>query len=115
MLRDGEVMLDRATGCRPDDLFWIFSASKPYVAMLVHLLAEHGDLSLDDPVARHWPEFGRYGKEAITIRHVLRHRAGVPTCWYPDTTAPATSATWPTPYSRRPDAGPEPNFGCISY
>jgi CubicO group peptidase (beta-lactamase class C family) len=78
VLRDGEVVLDQATGCRPDDLFWIFSASKPYVAMLVHLLAERGELSLDDPVTQHWPEFGRYGKQAITIRHVLRHRAGVP-------------------------------------
>lgn len=78
VLRDGQVVLDRATGCRPDDLFWIFSASKPYVAMLAHLLAQRGALSLDDPVARHWPEFGRRGKEPITVRHVLRHRAGVP-------------------------------------
>jgi CubicO group peptidase (beta-lactamase class C family) len=67
VLGDGEVVLERATGCRPDDLFWIFSASKPYVAMLVHLLAQRGDLSLDDPVAAHWPEFGRQGKELAPL------------------------------------------------
>lgn len=46
VLRDGEVLLDDATGCPPDDLFWIFSASKPYVALLVHRLAERGDDAL---------------------------------------------------------------------
>lgn len=78
VVRDGEVLLDRSTGCGQDSLFWIFSASKPFVAMLVHLLAERGELSLDDTVAAHWPEFGQAGKEAITIRQVLQHRSGMP-------------------------------------
>jgi CubicO group peptidase (beta-lactamase class C family) len=65
-------------GCPPDALFWLFSASKPYVALLVHLLAERGKLSLDDPVARYWPQFAAVGKESITIRQVLQHRAGLP-------------------------------------
>ena len=78
LLREGRVVLDRVFGCRPDSLFWIFSASKPYVAMAVHLLAQRGDLTLDDPVARYWPEFGQRGKDGITVRHVLQHRAGLP-------------------------------------
>jgi CubicO group peptidase (beta-lactamase class C family) len=78
VLHHGTVVLDTAIGCQPDSLFWIFSASKPYVAMAVHLLAQRGELSLDDPVARHWPEFGQRGKEGVTIRHVLQHRAGLP-------------------------------------
>jgi CubicO group peptidase (beta-lactamase class C family) len=77
VLRDGEVLLDRTVDCEPDSLFWIFSASKPFVALLVHLLAERGELNLDDPVAEHWPEFGRNGKESVTIRHVLQHRSGL--------------------------------------
>jgi CubicO group peptidase (beta-lactamase class C family) len=56
----------------------IYSASKPFVALLVHLLAQRGRLSLDDPVALHWPEYAQHGKDGITIRHVLQHRAGVP-------------------------------------
>ena len=77
VLRDGEVVLDDAVGCRADDLFWIFSASKPLIALLVHLLVQRGRLSLDDRVARHWPEFGQRGKEEITVRQVLQHRSGV--------------------------------------
>ena len=78
VLRHGQVVLDRAFGCRPDSLFLVFSAGKPFVAVLAHLLAERGKLNLDAPVARYWPEFSRHGKEAITIRQVLQHRAGVP-------------------------------------
>src|SRR5215203_5650602 len=54
VLRDGQVLVDQAVGCGSDALFWTFSASKPYVALLVHLLAERGALALDDPVARYW-------------------------------------------------------------
>jgi len=78
VVRDGQVVLDRAVGCRPDSLFWIFSVSKPFVALLVHLLAQRGELSLDDRVAGYWPRFGQCGKEAITIRQVLQHRSGLP-------------------------------------
>lgn len=78
VLRDGQVVLDRAVGCRPDALFWLFSASKPFVALLVHLLAERGELALDDRVARYWPRFGLHGKDIITIRQVLGHRSGLP-------------------------------------
>lgn len=77
-MRHGRVILDHSFGCRPDALFLLFSAGKPFVAMLVHLLAERGLVSLDEPVARYWPEFGRNGKEVITVRQVLRHRSGVP-------------------------------------
>lgn len=31
-----------------------------------------------DPVVNHWPAFGRHGKERITLRHLLQHRAGIP-------------------------------------
>ena len=72
------MVLDEAFGCRPDALFLTFSAGKPFVALLIHQLADRGELGLDDPVARYWPEFGRGGKEAITIRQVLQHRAGIP-------------------------------------
>jgi CubicO group peptidase (beta-lactamase class C family) len=74
----GRVVLDLAHGCAPDDLFWIFSASKPFTALLVHRLAEQGRLGLDDPVAAYWPGFAARGKQDVTIRQVLQHRSGVP-------------------------------------
>jgi len=78
VIAGGEVVLDTAFGCQPDSLFFLFSASKPMVALLVHLLAERGELSLDDPVARYWPTFGQRGKQDITVRQVLQHRSGLP-------------------------------------
>lgn len=78
VLRRGRVVLDRAFGAVPSSLFLIYSCSKPYTALVAHLLVERGVLSLDEPIETWWPEFGRRGKGAITARHVLTHRAGVP-------------------------------------
>jgi CubicO group peptidase (beta-lactamase class C family) len=74
----GQVALDEAFGCSPDALFFLFSASKPLAALAVHLLAERGTVTLDEPVARYWPAFAQHGKDGITIRHVLQHRGGLP-------------------------------------
>jgi CubicO group peptidase (beta-lactamase class C family) len=82
VMRRARVVLDRVLGtAHRGSLFLIYSCSKPYVALLVHLLVERGQLSLDEPVASWWPRFGRHGKDAITARHVLTHRAGVPDDW----------------------------------
>lgn len=78
VLRDGEVVLDRAFGAGPGEPFLLFSAGKPLTAMLVHRLAGRGAFGLDDPLAAHWPEFGARGKDTITIREVLQHRSGLP-------------------------------------
>jgi uncharacterized protein YbbC (DUF1343 family)/CubicO group peptidase (beta-lactamase class C family) len=40
-------------------------------------LVEAGRISLDDPVARHIPEFRRHGKSKITVRHLLTHMSGL--------------------------------------
>ena len=51
------------------------------------LLIERGVLGLDDPIARHWPQFGAAGKESATVRDLLAHRVGVVS-----TTRPITPA-----------------------
>lgn len=79
VLRHGRVVLDTSVGGPPDSLFWIFSASKPFVALLVHQLAARGVLDLDAPVAAYWPEFAAGGKGGVTVRHVLAHRSGFAT------------------------------------
>ena len=61
-----------------DTLAVVFSASKGAVAVCMSLLAERGTVNLDAPVAEYWPEFGAAGKERITLRWVLSHRAGLP-------------------------------------
>jgi CubicO group peptidase (beta-lactamase class C family) len=72
----GQVVLDRVFGYRPDSLFLIYSASKPFVALAVHLLAQPGQLRLDDQVAAYRPGYAQHSKQAITVRHVLAHRGG---------------------------------------
>ncbi|MGX1629701.1 serine hydrolase domain-containing protein [Streptomyces albidoflavus] len=56
----------------------VFSCAKGLVSICAHLLAQQGRLDLDAPVAAYWPEFAAEGKERITTRMVLGHRAGVP-------------------------------------
>jgi CubicO group peptidase (beta-lactamase class C family) len=62
-----------------DTPFILYSASKAITAFLVLKLDEIGALHIEDRVADYVPEFGRHGKDLVTIRHVLTHRAGTPT------------------------------------
>jgi CubicO group peptidase (beta-lactamase class C family) len=85
---------DAATG-RPVDettVFPIFSVSKAIVAVALHLQVERGLVEVDAPVARYWPEYATRGKEAVTIAHVLSHRAGVPQA--PEGIAPERLGDW---------------------
>lgn len=73
---------ERATN-RPADRetrFNIGSTSKMFGATAILLLADEGKLSLDDPVAKHLPEFvmrdGRYRE--ITVRMLFNHSSGLP-------------------------------------
>ncbi len=56
-------------------LLWL-SSTKPIGAVAVLQLMERGLLKLDDPVARHIPEFAAHGKDTVTIRHLLTHTGG---------------------------------------
>lgn len=55
----------------------VFSCTKGVMAICAYLLVQDGRLDLDSPIARYWPEFAQAGKEAITVRHALAHRAGL--------------------------------------
>ncbi len=63
---------------RQDTLVNFFSVGKGLSAVCVHGLVERGLVDLDVPVAHYWPAFAEAGKEAITLRQVLSHRAGLP-------------------------------------
>jgi uncharacterized protein YbbC (DUF1343 family)/CubicO group peptidase (beta-lactamase class C family) len=43
----------------------------------VMMLVESGQIRLTDPVASFIPEFGRYGKERVTVRDLLLHMSGL--------------------------------------
>lgn len=43
----------------------------------VMMLVEDGRIRLSDPVAQYIPDFARYGKDRVTIRHLLIHMSGL--------------------------------------
>ena len=84
---------DEKLAMTTESLFWIASMSKPMTAAALMILVDEGKVSLDDPVAKHLPEFRelwltaektpgqmtlkRPGR-AITIRDILSHTSGLP-------------------------------------
>lgn len=56
----------------------LFSSAKAVSAMVMHKLDEENALRIDDRVCDYIPEFSGNGKDRITLRHVLAHRAGIP-------------------------------------
>ncbi|CAG7294227.1 serine hydrolase [Mycobacterium avium subsp. paratuberculosis] len=55
----------------------VLSGTKGLSATCVHQLADRGQLDLQAPVARYWPEFAQAGKQDITLAMVMSHRSGV--------------------------------------
>lgn len=98
---------DPDAGARPVDeqtLFNSWSTGKGSTSTVVHVLAEHGLIGYDIPVAEYWPEFGAHGKSAITVAHVLTHSAGVPQA--PTGTSLSDLADWPGMCGRIADLRP---------
>jgi len=92
----GEPVADVGLGqARPgvpltaDTLMVWMSSCKPVGAVAVARLWERGALALDDPVSRVIPEFGRNGKDAVTVRHLLTHTGG-----FRFVESPRRDATW---------------------
>jgi CubicO group peptidase (beta-lactamase class C family) len=81
---DGEPVVDIVGGMadeqRPytrDTLQLVFSTTKGATAIVASILAQRGDLDVDAPVARYWPEFAAGGKDDIPVSWVLSHQAGL--------------------------------------
>jgi len=56
-----------------DSIVMPYSVSKAFASVSALLLVQRGDLELDAPVQRYWPEL----KAPATVRHVLSHSAGL--------------------------------------
>ncbi len=83
---DGEKVVDLwggyrdAEGTSPwteDTLVLVFSTTKGVAAAGMAHTHSQGLFEYDEAVSQHWPAFGRRGKDGITIRELLGHRAGV--------------------------------------
>lgn len=80
----GEPVVDVWAGYAHPEVPWAhdtvamaFSTGKGIASTLVHRLAERGLIDYDEPLATYWPEFAAAGKERISVRAMLTHRAGL--------------------------------------
>lgn len=70
-----------------NDIYWLYSMTKPITATAVLRLVERGELSMDDEVAKYLPEFAevtvrdgetvRPAKTKMLIRHLFCMRSGM--------------------------------------
>ena len=73
----GSADAARTRAWQQDTLVNVFSTTKGIIALCAHMLVDRGQLDLDAPVARYWPEFAQAGKDAIPVRYLLSHQAGM--------------------------------------
>src|SRR5512134_2373399 len=55
----------------------VYSATKGLSAMTLALAHSRGWLDYEERVSTYWPEFAQQGKEAVTVRQLLAHQAGL--------------------------------------
>ena len=102
--RDGKIIDAHTSGYRDvsaklpmerDSLLYIYSLTKPTVAVMTLMLWEEGRFGLDEPIAKYLPEFkdlkvltGGTAEQPqvsdarpVTIRHLLTHTAGFAYDW----------------------------------
>jgi CubicO group peptidase (beta-lactamase class C family) len=70
-----------------DTITNVWSTTKTMTAVCALMLADAGELDLDAPVDRYWPEFAAGGKGGVVlVRHLMAHTSGLPGWAEPMTT-----------------------------
>lgn len=86
MYHRGEKVVDLWGGVRnkstgepweEDTMVLVYSATKGMAAMTLAVAHSRGWLDYEERVCTYWPEFAQQGKEAITVRQLLAHQAGL--------------------------------------
>lgn len=84
--QNGELIVDAYAGemgpedSRPvqaDTLFSSFSTTKGVAATALHILADRGLIEYEQPVTKYWKDFGRNGKEKLTVAQAMSHQGGL--------------------------------------
>lgn len=83
---EGRTVVDLWGGRRVEDgpawerdtIGIVFSCTKGASALCAHMAADRGQLDLDAPVTRYWPEFGQAGKDGALVSMMLDHSVGLP-------------------------------------
>ncbi|HSK80873.1 MAG TPA: serine hydrolase [Thermoanaerobaculia bacterium] len=83
---DGEVVLRKGYGLAnvelqvpngPEMVFELGSVTKQFTAAAILMLAERGQLRIEDDVTKYLPDYPTHGQK-ITIEHLLTHTSGIP-------------------------------------
>lgn len=83
---DGETVVDLWGGHRDTDrsAAWtrdtisnVWSSTKTVTSLAALMLLDRGELDVDAPVSKYWPEFAAAGKGDVEVRHLLAHSSGV--------------------------------------
>lgn len=86
VLVDGEPVVDLwggytdeagTTPWQRDTIINVWSSTKTVTALCALVLADDGQLDLEAPVGRYWPEFAAAGKADVLVRHLLGHTSGL--------------------------------------
>ena len=86
VVHDGEVVVDTWAGTSDPDATvpWerdtivpVWSITKVMTNLCALVLLDRGELDVDAPVSRYWPEFAAAGKDHVTVAHLLSHSSGV--------------------------------------
>ncbi len=83
---DGDVVVDMWGGFRDqartlpwteDTITNVWSSTKTITSLAALMLVDRGELDVDAPVARYWPQFAAAGKQDVLVRQVMSHSSGV--------------------------------------
>ncbi len=83
---DGDIVIDLWGGFRDEakttpwdehTITNVWSSTKTVTSLAALMLVDRGELDVDQPVAKYWPEFGAVGKQDVLVRHILSHASGV--------------------------------------
>ncbi len=87
VVKDGRTVVDLWGGWKDaarqrewqhDTIVCMMSVSKGIMGLAFSLLVDRGLVDVNEPVATYWPEFAASGKQALPVRFILDHRAGLP-------------------------------------
>src|SRR6516225_7114801 len=83
---DGDIVLDLWGGFCDEQrtIPWseqtitnVWSSTKTVTSLAALMLVDRGELDVDAPVARYWPEFAANGKQDVLVRHLMSYSSGV--------------------------------------
>jgi len=83
---DGDIVVDLWGGFRDEakttpwdehTITNVWSSTKTVTSLAALMLVDRGQLDVDAPIAKYWPEFAASGKQDVLVRHMLSHATGV--------------------------------------